>query len=119
VRRYTERAEAPEIARRRTGERVALRVVMLRPVRDEVIWLHGAYRFRNRVELDQTIEAAKRLLTFSGTALGLSCEVIDDAVLRIVVRVPFFDERDFVSHLFGLLARCSEQGALEARVDVL
>ena len=93
---------------------------MMRIVRDETIWLHGAYRFRNHESLDRAIAAARRLVEVRGSAptVALRCDRVDDATLRVFMRVPFFDEGAFPVRLFTLLDFWSTEGVLEARVDV-
>jgi hypothetical protein len=94
---------------------------MMRLVRDEVIWLHGSYRFASRQQLYETLARARALLAAgeSGAPLSMSCSVVDESELMIIMKIPFFEERDFAASLFGLLARSAENGALELRVDVV
>jgi hypothetical protein len=93
---------------------------MMRVVRDETIWLHGAYRFRDHASLDRAIFAARRLVEARGTAptLAMRCDRVDEATLRVFMRVPFFDEAAFPVRLFTLLDFWSTDAVLEARVDV-
>jgi hypothetical protein len=93
---------------------------MMRVVRDEMIWLRGAYRFRDRESLDRAVAAARRLVDVRGAAaaLAMRCDRVDDATLRVFMRVPFFDEGAFPVRLFTLLDFWSTEGVLVARVDV-
>jgi hypothetical protein len=93
---------------------------MMRVVLDETIWLRGAYRFRDRESLDRAVAAARRLVDVRGAAatLAMRCDRVDDATLRVLMRVPFFDEGAFPVRLFTLLDFWSTEGVLEARVDV-
>ena len=93
---------------------------MMRVVRDETIWLHGAYRFRDPGSLDRAMVAARRLVEVRGAlpTLAMRCDMVDDATLRVLMRVPFFEDKAFPVRLFGLLDFWAKDGALEARVDV-
>ncbi len=92
----------------------------MRLVKDEVIWLHGSYQFSDRALMHEAMVAAQRLIDAgAGVQLSLTCSVIDDNELAIIVKIPMFEEHDFVTSLFLLLARYAKQRLLEARVDVL
>lgn len=93
---------------------------MMRPVRTQVIWLHGSYRFESRDEMYAAIVAARRLLDNSSARapLSLHTSVLGNE-LAVIVRLPMFEETEASSELFGLLARTARTSALEARVDVL
>jgi len=92
----------------------------MRLVRDEVIWLHGAYEFADLELMHHAMVAAQQLIERrAAKLLTLSCSIVDFNELAVIVRIPMFEERDVAASLFGMLARFSSQRMLEARVDVL
>jgi hypothetical protein len=94
---------------------------MMRRVRDQAIVLHGSYRFANREQLYAAIVAARELLAaqVANAPLQMSCSVIGETELQILVKVPMFEENDFAATLFSLVSRAARSGKLETRVDVV
>lgn len=93
---------------------------MMRRVLDQVIWLHGTYRFDNRELMYRTIVEARHALETGSSRLPRSLKTaVLGTELVVVAQLPMFDEGESSSGMFGLLARASQRSLLEARVDVL
>jgi hypothetical protein len=93
---------------------------MMRRVLDQMIWLHGTYRFENRELMYRTIVDARQVLEMNPARLprSLKTAVVGNELV-VVAQLPMFEDYESTTGMFSLLARASQRSLLEARVDVL
>jgi hypothetical protein len=93
----------------------------MRRVLDETIYIHGNYTFETRAQMYAAIANAKRLCVDDGVRapLEITCNVLGDRMLLVIVKVPMFEAHEYTASLFNILRGSARKSAVEARVDVM
>ncbi len=92
----------------------------MRRIVDEVVWVTATYHFDSRMHMYRALAAARRLLVLEGARapLQITCKVVGEATVEMLLKIPMFEEHEYAASLVGLLRHAARHRAVEAHVDV-